>query len=155
MNLNSLSLLFITLFFFSIVYPQTKEEIHLYFQHNAKEMADQGRGDSSAIPVNVYPVVRVVRTKHIERESLLLLLKGPTLSEREAGYSTNCSGLQLKKLKLSKSQAIVYMTGKLLLQGLLSGQRLRLQVEKTLKQFPLIRRVIIYINNKKNFDDLR
>jgi hypothetical protein len=155
MTRNSLCILLCAFFFSSAASAQAEKKFSLYFQHNTKEAADQGRGDSSAFPVQVYPVARSLRTSHIEREALALLLKGPSIPEREAGYQTNCSGLQLKRLKLSRTNAFVYLTGKLQLQGLLSGPRLRLQVEKTLKQFPPIKHVVIYINNKKNFDDLR
>jgi spore germination protein GerM len=139
----------------SLMSAQKEKQIKLYFQNNEKETAAQALGDSSAFPVQVFPVQRKIRTDQLEREALKLLLLGPTKLEQENCFSTNCSGLKLKKLKISRGSAVVYLTGKLQLQGLLSGPRLRLQIEKTLKQFRTVRRVTMYINNKKSFDDLK
>jgi spore germination protein GerM len=146
---------FLSALIVSVMNAQAEKQINVYFQNDEKEAAAQARGDSSAYPVQVFPVQRMIRSNGPEREALRLLLLGPSPVEQDHGFSSNCSGLQLKKFKIFRGSAVVSLKGKLHLRGLLSGPRLRLQIEKTLTQFRTIKWVTISINDKQTFDDLR
>ncbi len=140
---------------FSFVSSQTSRTILIYFDNHIQELRDQTKGDSSAFPFALYPVQRIIHSKFPEKAALIELLLGPTQAERDSGYSSNLMNLRLSSLNLRNSKAVVKLAGTLRLAGTLSGPRLRLQVEKTLKQFPRIQKVELYINGRKNFDSLK
>lgn len=139
----------------SVVEGQERRTINVYFDHPGLELGAQTRRDSSAFPVQVFPVTRLIRSRHPEQQALIELLHGPTKAEIDSGYSTNLDGFRLSSLSVSRGRAIVKLKGNLHLKGTLSGVRLRKQVESTLKQFPRVRSVILYVNGKRDFDSLK
>ena len=132
-----------------------KMRVQIFFEHDSLERVLQFRHDPSALPVGVFPVDRMVSSSTPARESLEELLRGPTDGEQAKGYSTNLENLHLVGISLKEGVASVRFNGLLRLRGTLSGARLRAQVERTLRQFPSVRRVLIWINNKPDFDSLR
>ena len=134
---------------------QTPRTIFVFFDNPQLELRDQSRGDSSALPFGEYPVERRVLSKTPEKQAILELLEGPSKSETDSGYSTNLANLRLSLFSLRNGLATVQLKAKFVLKGTLSGPRLRSQVERTLKQFKTVRRVIILINGKKDFDSFK
>jgi len=132
-----------------------KMRVQIFFEHDSLERVFQFRHDPSATPVGVYPVDRFVSSSAPARESVIELLRGPTDIERARGYSTNLDNLRLTGISLKEGVASVRLNGVLRLRGTFSGARLRAQVDRTLLQFPSIRRVLIWINNKPDFDSSR
>jgi len=134
---------------------QTTRLVHVYFQHTQRELQDQSAGDSSAFPVAVYPVERTVETRFAVRQALHQLLLGPTPAERDSGYTSGFEGLKLIRLTIHQGRAIVHLRGPLKLEGVLSEPRLRRQAERTLFQFRRIQKVVLMINGRRTFNDLR
>lgn len=129
--------------------------IVVYYNNPKLELQEQDRGKATALPFNVYPVRRLLSSKNLLRASLLELLKGPTPSEIDSGYFTAVHNLKLKRLTVSRGKATVQLSGTPALAGTLSGPRLRLQIERTLKQFRSIRTVCILVNERSDFDRLK
>ena len=127
----------------------------VYFDNPSLELRSQRRKESASFPFGVFPVERSVRTKVTERIAILELLKGPTRAEQDTGYSSNLSDLTLENLLIRKGTASVKLKGRLLLKGTLSGPRLRLQVERTLRHFKNVKKVEVQINGRKDFDSLK
>lgn len=139
----------------ALVFGQSKTRVRIYFDNPAKELAAQNRGDSSSLPVAVFPVSRTVASKGVEKNAVTQLLKGPTSPESAEGYESNLGNLRLEKFSINKRTATVGLRGKLLLKGTLSGLRLRTQIEKTLRQFHSVHRIVLSINGRKDFDSLK
>ena len=134
---------------------QQKRSIAIYFDNPALESAALSREKAATLPFQEFPVVRVIKSSRPERQSILELLRGPTRAEVDSGYSTNLERLTLSRFDLSKGKAALWLKGRLLLKGTLSGPRLRKQIEQTLMQFRSVRTVILYVNGKKDFDSLK
>ena len=143
----------VLLFFFSSSAQDKK--VLIFFNNPKLELKEQGRKSSSARPFNVYPVKRTVLSTDLYQTTLRELLHGPTPSESDSGYFTTLQDLRLTWFSLHKGTAAVELVGQLRLAGTLSGPRLRLQVEKTLTQFSNIRKVVIAINGRRDFDSLK
>lgn len=139
----------------SIANAQTERIILVYFDNPALELSAQSQGDSAAFPVQVFPLARMIRAAQPEKQAMVELLRGPTQVEINNGYATNLEGLYLSRLTFSSGNARVWLKGRLLLKGALSGLRLKKQVERTLRQFPAVRAVTLYVNDKRNFESLK
>ena len=138
-----------------LAFGQSKTRVQIYFDNPAMELAAQNRGDSSSLPVAVFPVLRTVSSKGVEKNAVAQLLKGPTSHESADGYETNLSNLRLRRFTVKKGTATVDLRGEFRLKGTLSGLRLRTQLEKTLRQFSSVRRIVLTINGRKDFDSLK
>ncbi len=134
---------------------QSMREVKVYFQNVTRELHDQNAGDSTAFPVAAYGVPRSVDTRYSIRQALVQLLKGPTPTERDSGYTSGLDGLRLVRLTVYRHRATIHLRGRLQLAGVLSEPRMRLQVKRTMLQFPRIRHVSLIINGRRSFNDLR
>ena len=153
--MNSRLLLATLVILLSFVASAREKRIYVYFNNPELELKDQSRKNSRVLLFNVYPVKRTVSSKELYQATLVELLNGPTTAETDSGYFTTLQGLRLTWFSLHKGVASVELVGQLHLAGTLSGPRLRMQVEKTLKQFPAVRKVVIVINGKRDFDSLK
>jgi spore germination protein GerM len=144
----------ITLLVSCSAFAQVKT-VFIYFNNPKLELREQGRKNSSARPFNVYPAKRTVLSTDLYQRTLQELLHGPTPSEIDSGYFTTLQDLRLTWFSLHNGTATVELVGQLRLAGTLSGPRLKLQVEKTLKQFSNIRKVVISVNGRRDFDSLK
>jgi spore germination protein GerM len=104
----------------------------------------------------VFAVTRQLpRTDAVATAALRLLFAGPSEAERAAGYrspfSAATSGL-LKSLRIEHGTAYVNLNDpRTLLAGASSScgaAELRTQIERTLRQFPTVRRVIVAIDGE-------
>lgn len=57
------------------------------------------------------------------------------------------STLHLQKATVTKGKAVVHLTGRLNLRGVCDDPRARAQLRRTVRQFPTVRSVAIYVNN--------
>jgi len=129
--------------------------VKIYFENDSLEQRDAVEMGQHGEIVRVYPIKRCISALQLPTAALQELLKGPTGQERRQGYDTNLEGLTLRRFWVRRGVATVELVGELRLRGELSGLRLRLQVEKTLKQFRSIRKVVIRVNGRRDFDSLR
>lgn len=127
----------------------------IYFANIRMEGEAQARGDSTATPVGVFPVTRIVPSPVTIKVLMLHLLNGPASTEKENGYTSALEGMKLEKVSFANGMATVRLTGRLNLAGVMAGPRLRLQVEQTLRQLPNVKRIDLMINGKKEFDSLK
>lgn len=143
-----------------IIGKKIKRKVKIYFANQAKEDeafkkydAEDPRAYQYAFPLN-----RTINTTTttIARDTVNELLKGPTNNEKAQGYRTEIHNIALDSLEINKKKiAIIKFSGKeFYLEGDMSGVRVKMQIEKTLLQFPSIKKVIIYINGNPNFDSL-
>lgn len=127
--------------------------LRVYFNHAARASAAV-RPDLDCATVYALPR-EVPRTQAVADAALRQLFAGPTDSEREAGYrspfSAATAGL-LKRVFIEQGTAYVDLHD---LRERLSGAtsscgaaELQTQVERTLRQFPTVRRVILAIDGE-------
>jgi hypothetical protein len=116
---------------------------------------DMKTATGPAPPFQLYALERRVITATPERAAMEQLLQGPQGNEISEGYTTMLGGLRLTGFRIGRDTAYVDLEGSLQLSGLLTAPRLRGQVERTLKEFPAIRVVEIWINAGKEFDSLK
>jgi spore germination protein GerM len=124
-------------------------ELRVYFNHAQRA----GTVDDCAI---VFPVARQVpRTDGVAAAALRQLFAGPTEAERAQGYrspfSAATAGL-LKRVRIEHGTAYVDLND---LRAQLPGAssscgaaEFGMQVERTLRQFPTVRRVILAIDGE-------
>ena len=126
-------------------------------------------------PSAVYPVARVSPTIAVGTFSLQLLIAGPTLSERNAGYFTelntllsgpsNCSSplpvggpdftltLNMKGPVPETGTATVKFCRTISSPGIGADARVTAEINATLKQFSNIKKVVILTNDGHCFGD--
>lgn len=100
----------------------------------------------------VYAVNRTVeQTVAVGRVSLGELLKGVTQAEKDQGYfSSMPAGVELKSLEVKNGVAYANFNDKLVASGSCSSERIRAQIEQTLKQWPTVKSVVIQVNGKSD-----
>src|SRR3989339_1069411 len=95
----------------------------------------------------VFPVERqVAKTPAIARTALEELLKGPVNLEKDAGFFTSINtGVKIQKLTIENETAKVDFDEQLQFQvgGSCKVSAIRAQITETLKQFPIVKNVII------------
>lgn len=103
----------------------------------------------------VYPVERSIpETAGIARAALEELLRGPTESERDAGYYSSLNtGVQIQSLLIEKGVAKADFNTKIGegVGGACLVEAIRSQITKTLKQFPTVNDVVISIDGHTEF----
>jgi len=101
-----------------------------------------------------YAVSRTIdQTVAVGRASLNQLLAGPSAIEKSQGYVTAIpEGTQLKSLEIKNGVAYANFNEKLNqgVGGSCSTDRIRSQIENTLKQFPTVKSVVIQVNGSAN-----
>ncbi|MEW6610578.1 MAG: GerMN domain-containing protein [Patescibacteria group bacterium] len=101
----------------------------------------------------VFGVDRVVpKVPQIAREALAALLKGPTQEEKEEGYFTSINdGVVVEKMAVD-AQGVARAEFSPRLEEAVGGScrvaAIHAQIEKTLKQFPTIKEVVISIDGR-------
>jgi hypothetical protein len=100
----------------------------------------------------VYPITRrVVQTQNVAEAALLELLKGPTSAEQGTGSRTSIiPGTALRSVSIVNSVATADFSRELVfaVSGSCNVQALVGQVNETLKQFPSVEVVKIYVEGK-------
>ena len=136
--------------------PESQEHLlRIYFVNHSREAMDMKMVAGTPPPFLLYSVDRKIVTLTPEKTAMEQLLAGPRGDEIPEGYSTTLEGLHLKDFRVGGDTAYVYLEGGAQFSGLLTAPRLRAQVERTLKEFPAIRVVEIWINEGRDFDSLK
>ena len=132
--------------------PQQKvagrKEVKVYFYHDPGEYID------------LAPVTRSVNAVAPARPAIEAVLKGPTAAERRRGFSplASASEFRIGSLKIISGTARINFVSTRRWAGWpgdLAPVRFKTAVELTLKQFPLVRRVIVSLNGDEKFADER
>ena len=144
----------LTTIFVCLVFPavatmraaaQKSQKIKIYFYHEPGEYID------------LSPVTRTIRTASPARAALQALLAGPTAAERKNGFDGLASASEFKigSLSIRKGTARVnFVVGEDWrgFPGDIAPARFKKAVELTLKQFPMVKKVIVSLNGDVNFD---
>lgn len=117
-------------------------------------------GDSADVnnnPFNLQPVMRNVNRAAPMRPALEALLAGPTPQEKRQGFQGHdVTGLYLVKVAVKDATAYASFAHRKTWAGWsgdLSPAAFRDGVEKTLRQFPNVRRTVICVDGIENFYD--
>ncbi len=113
---------------------------------------DQGKsGDPVGCGDSVVPVkVEILQTKAVLKAALdnLLGMKDRYYGQSGLYNALYQSDLKVEKLSLEGGAATVYLTGSLQLGGECDNPRVQAQLERTVRQFPNITSVEIFLNDK-------
>ena len=125
----------------------TKTRLKVFFGLKAGASGKEGNDCE-----DVYSLPRrVVSAKSIIRSAIEELLKGPTIGEEESDYFTSINkGVQIQKLLINNGILRADFSVELE-EGVAGSCRvlaIRSQIEKTAKQFPEVKQVIISINGR-------
>ena len=117
--------------------------VRAYFNNNQM--------DANISCTKVFSVNReILKTTAVARVALEELLKGPTVSEQHAGFSTSLNkGIKIQSLVIENGVAKVDFNEELGkgVAGSCKVQAIRAQIAETLKQFSTIKSVVISINS--------
>ena len=139
--------------------PDTRQ-VRVYF-YSEKELHSKPSSDSRRAAVEellaLVPVRRTVSVTTPARGAIEALIAGPTDEEKGRGLrSPYTDGLSIKTLAIDDGTAHVSFVSKCAdcprWPGDLAPWRFREAVERTLKQFPTVRRVVICLDGVENFD---
>jgi hypothetical protein len=120
--------------------------VSIFFYHQGQE--------THANPLGLGSVKRRVPASAPAKPALLALLGGPNSTERSRGYfPLDSAGLSVQKLINKKGTWHLYFVshGPKTWPGDLSPARFHQAVEKTMLQFPTVRRVVVYVNGRTDF----
>jgi len=138
-----------------------KKQVRVYF-HTMEDLESKrpsrSRQEAVENTLALVPVRRTVSQTAPARGALEALIAGPTDEEKSRGLrSPYTDDLLIKTLEIAGGTARVSLTSKCAecprWPGDLAPWRFREAVEKTLKQFPTVKRVIICLDGVENFDD--
>ena len=93
----------------------------------------------------------IAKTQAVARAAIELLLVGPTLEEKSAGYFTSINpSVKLNSISIQAGKAKVDFNGQLeqAVGGSCRVSAIRSQIEDTLRQFPTVKEVIISVNGR-------
>ena len=99
----------------------------------------------------VFAVSRTIpRTEAIAEAAIGQLLQGPTMQEREGSYGTEIpAGAKLRSVTIDKGTATVDFNADLnRAAGSCRITAIRAQIERTLRQFPTVRKVVITVDGQ-------
>lgn len=107
---------------------------------------------------NLHPVIRSVNPRAPLRQALEALLAGPTPREKRQGFQEHdVTGLYLVKVAIKDAgtayASFAHRKDWLGWSGDLSAAAFRDGVERTLKQFPNVRRTVVCVDGTENFHD--
>jgi sporulation and spore germination protein len=128
----------------------TKREVRIYL--GSRQEADCGKDN----PYCIEPVLRIVDSRSAALGALNALITGPTAEEKSRGlYAPSTEYLSIKRLQITKGTARVSLRttrdGWQRWPGDMAPGRFIAAIEKTLKQFPRVRRVIICLDGYADF----
>ena len=143
-----------------ILGEKVKKKVKVYFANPEKqdEAAMQSDPETAAAQQMAFPLEKEIdtTTTTIKEDTISALLKDVSDKEKKDGYINEIHNISLDSLSVKDGIATVKFSGKdFLLEGDMSGPRVRAQIEKTLQQFSDVDTVDIYINDDAKFDDLR
>lgn len=122
--------------------------VKVYFS-NSEVVA---RSDPGLSCSKVFPLDRIIpKTAAVARSALEELLKGPTNTEKNAGFFTSINlGVKIQSLIIENGTAKVDFDEQLEYQvgGSCRVSAIRAQITETLKQFPTVKNVVISINGR-------
>ena len=93
----------------------------------------------------------IAKTQAVARAAIELLLAGPTLEEKSAGYFTSINpSTKLNSISIQAGKARVDFDEKLeqAVGGSCRVSAIRSQIEDTLRQFPTVKEVVISVNGR-------
>jgi len=93
----------------------------------------------------------IAKTQAVARAAIELLLVGPTLEEKSAGYFTSINpSVKLNSISIQAGKAKVDFNGQLeqAVGGSCRVSAIRSQIEDTLRQFPTVKEVVISVNGQ-------
>lgn len=93
----------------------------------------------------------IAKTQAVARAAIELLLVGPTLEEKSAGYFTSINpSVKLNSISIQAGKARVDFNGQLeqAVGGSCRVSAIRSQIEDTLRQFPTVKEVVISVNGR-------
>lgn len=107
--------------------------------------------------IDLSPITRRVRATAPARAAIQALLKGPTAAERRRGFDSlaSASDFRIGSLTIVGGTARINFTSPRNWPGWpgdLAPARFKKAVELTLKQFPLVQKVIVSLNGDEHFD---
>jgi hypothetical protein len=135
-------------------------QVRVYF-YSEKELPSNTYSDSRRAAIEeLLALVAVRRTVSVTtpaRGAIEALIAGPTDEEKGRGLrSPYAEGLSIKNLAIDGGTAHVSFVSKCVdcprWPGDLAPWRFREAIERTLKQFPTVRRVVICLDGVENFD---
>lgn len=129
----------------SIRAAQKPQKIKIYFYHEPGEYID------------LAPVTRAIRSTRPARAAIQALLKGPTAAERKKGFDglASASDFKIGTLRIRDGTArINFVVGEDWrgFPGDIAPARFKKAVELTLKQFSIVKKVIVSLNGDVNFE---
>jgi hypothetical protein len=103
-----------------------------------------GCGDS-AIPINV----TIPRTQGVLRAALEKLFSAKQQFYGESGYYNALyqSDLEVASVKIEQGNAIIHLTGTIMLGGTCDAPRVQAQIEQTALQFSTVSNVTVFVND--------
>jgi hypothetical protein len=137
-----------------------KRQVQVYF-YSIKELQAKAPSDSRRAAVEnllaLVPVSRTVSVTTPARGAIEALIAGPTDEEKGQGLrSPYTDDLSIKALAIDDGTAHISFVSKCAdcprWPGDLAPWRFREAIERTLKQFPTVRRVVICLDGVENFD---
>lgn len=119
------------------------------------ELESEDGGDEVDICTNVHSVERQVSSRtHVYRTVLEELVDGPSSSEKNEGYTTSLPSGVVVRSVAADAEGIVTVDFTSSLERGVAGscrvQAIREQIERTLKQFPEVRDIVITVNGDED-----
>ena len=138
-----------------------KRQVRVYFYTEEDLETKKPSRSRQAASENLLALVAVQRTVSVTapaRGAIEALIAGPTDEEKGRGLrSPYTEGLSIKTLEIDEGTARISLASKCAdcprWPGDLAPWRFREAVERTLKQFPTVKRVVICLDGVENFDD--
>ncbi|HJQ69460.1 MAG TPA: GerMN domain-containing protein [Blastocatellia bacterium] len=138
-----------------------KRQVRVYFfteEDLESKKPSRSRRAASENLLALVPVFRMVSVTTPARGAIEALIAGPTDEEKSRGLrSPYAEGLSIKALEIDGGTARISLASKCAdcprWPGDLAPWRFREAVERTLKQFPTVKRVVICLDGVENFDD--
>ena len=138
-----------------------KRQVRVYFfteEDLESKKPSRSRQAASENLLALVPVFRAVSVTAPARGAIEALIAGPTDEEKALGLrSPYAEGLSIKTLEISGGTARISLVSECAdcprWPGDLAPWRFREAVERTLKQFPTVKRVAICLDGVENFDD--
>ncbi len=143
-----------------ILGEKIKKTVKIFYANPEKqdEAAMKNDPETAAAQQMAFPLEREIdtTTTTTKEDTINALLKDVTDTEKKEGYVNEIHKISLDSLTIKDGIATAIFSGKgFILEGDMSGPRVRAQIEKTLQQFSEVDTVDIYINGDSKFDDLR
>ena len=123
---------------------QTVKIVLIELEDNGQSGPLVGCGDS-AIPINV----TIPHTQGVLRAALEKLLSAKQQFYGESGYYNALyqSDLEVASVRIEQGNAIIHLTGTIMLGGVCDAPRLEAQIEQTALQFSTVSTVTVFVND--------